>query len=377
MSATAWTHSTRLSATRALNPDRRHSDRRQRVRIGHFEVGERTLIIAEVGSNHCGDAEIARRSLVAAAECGADMVKFQLYHPEQLVEPDAPVLSYIAQTHRSQRERFRSLSLPRDLFLELAGLAREKGVQFLVTPFDEQAVEFLDPLVPAFKVASGDLTNIRLLKHIAATGKPMIVSTGFATLQEIDWLVGQMPRRQLCLLHCVGAYPTPLEQVHLAAIPFLAERYGVPVGFSDHTVGPLAALGAVAAGACVIEKHFMLSKDLQAADRVLSLDPEEFRWMVDGIRKIERMKGESGKSVQPAEQYFRTQLRRSVYAARDLQAGESLRPEDVIPLRPYVAGAWPVERIEELVGRQLARPVGKERPIAPEVLVSSPTGEGA
>lgn len=338
------------------------------MRIGHLEISARTLIIAEVGSNHCGDPDLARRSVQAAAESGADIVKFQMYDPDKLVEPTAPVLRYITKTHRSQRERFRSLCLPSELFPELAQQAHQAGLSFLVTPFDEGAVDFLDPLVPAFKVASGDLTNVRLLKRIVEKNKPVIVSTGFATIEEIDWMVGQVPKHQLCLMHCVGAYPTPPEHVHLEAIQFLTDRYGVPVGFSDHTEGISAAVAAVAKGACLIEKHFILSEDLQAADVKLSATPEEFRKMVQEIRRVEQMSGTYGKSVQPSEEYFRAQLRRSVYAARDLEAGETLRKEDVLPLRPFIPEGICAKQILSLDGRQLRKAVGKDRPLIPDAL---------
>lgn len=341
------------------------------MKIGNIELGSRTLVIAEVGSNHCGDSDLARRSLLAAAESGADVVKFQMYDPDKLVDPTAQVLSYIAQTHASQRERFRSLALSRQTFLELAKLASEVGVMFLATPFDEEAVDFLVPLVPAFKIASGDLTNARLLARVVATGKPVIVSTGFATVEEIDWLVARIPQDRLCLMHCIGAYPTPPEHVHLEAIGFLAERYGVPVGFSDHTAGITAALAAVAKGAQIIEKHFLLSRDLPAADVALSATPEEFRDLVSGIRQIEYMTGLRGKSVQPSEQYFRRQMRRSVYAARDLSVGATLSEHDVLPLRPLVPGAIDARDIAGLTGRRLLKPVEKDRPLFPEMLEGS------
>lgn len=338
------------------------------MKIGGLEVGTRTLVIAEVGSNHCGDPDLARRSLIAAAESGADAVKFQMYDPEKLVDPTTPVLNYIAPTHRTQRERFRSLCLPKGIFLELAELACQKGVMVLVTPFDEETVDFLDPLVPAFKIASGDLTNARLIHRIVSKKKPVIVSTGFATVEEIDWLVRQVPAHQLALLHCVGAYPSPPEHVNLEAIRFLSDRYGVPVGFSDHTAGIMASLAAIAKGARLIEKHFLLSRDLPVADTALSVVPDEFGTLVAGIRQIERMNGAYGKSVQPSEQYFRMQLRRSVYATRDLRAGEVLSGKDVVPLRPFVQDGIGAIEIDGLEGQTLLREVNKDQPIFPGML---------
>lgn len=333
------------------------------MRIGNFEVGNRTLIIAEVGSNHCGDVELARRSLAAAAESGADVVKFQMYDPEKLVGLTAPVLSYIAQTHRTQRERFRSLYLPKTMFPELAELARQKGVMFLVTPFDEEAVEFLDPLVPAFKVASGDLTHIRLLRTVAAKEKPVLLSTGMATLEEIDRAVKEFSQSRLILLHCVGAYPTPDEEADLLTIGFLGERYGVPVGWSDHTRGMTAAVAAVALGAQVVEKHFILSKNLPAADVELSADPQEFQNMVQAIRRAERQRGRLWRDPSPSEAYFRENLRRAVYARRDLATGTRLTPDMLIALRPCADGMVPAFEIDAIVGRELRRAVEAETAI--------------
>jgi sialic acid synthase SpsE len=336
---------------------------RARVKIGDMEIGERTLIIAEVGSNHCGDPDLARRTLLAAAESGADAVKFQMYDPDTLVDPTMPVLRYIAQTHKTQRERFRSLALPRETFLELADLARRAGVLFLVTPFDERAVDFLDPLVPAFKIASGDLTHVRLLDRVAGTGKPVLLSTGFATVDEIDWAATRIPRERLCLLHCVGAYPTPDEEVSLDTIRFLRERYGVPVGWSDHCRGSVAAVAAVGLGAQVVEKHFLLSRDLPAADVELSADPAEFRAMTEAIRRVERMRGRAERRPSRSEAYFRETLRRAVYAHRDIQAGEPVTAEMLIALRPCGTGMVPAGEINVLVGRTLRRTVARETPI--------------
>lgn len=338
------------------------------MKIGDYDIGTRTLIIAEIGSNHCGDAELAHRSLLAAARSGVDIVKFQMYRPETLVDPVAPVLKYIAQTHKTQRERFQSLCLPPAVLRELAEMARRVRVLFMATPFDEEAVAFLDPLVPAFKIASGDLTNARLIDQVVRTGKPLLVSTGFATVEEIDWVVGRVPRAQLCLMHCVGAYPTPPDDVHLEAIRFLTDRYGVPVGFSDHTAGIVAVAAAVAKGARVIEKHVMLSRDLPTADVALSVTPEELADLVRTVRQVERMAGQYGKAVQPSEEYFRSQMRRSVYAARDLSDGQILTDTDLVPLRPRVSGGIDARVIENLVGQRLLKRVERGRPLYPELV---------
>jgi len=340
------------------------------MRIGNCEIGSRTLIIAEVGSNHCGDPELARRSLIAAAESGADAVKFQMYDPNKLVGPTCPVLSYITQTQRTQRERFKSLCLPKTMFPELAKLARQKGVMFLVTAFDEDAVSFLDPLVPAFKVASGDLTHVRLLRAVAAQNKPLLVSTGMATMEEIDRAVKELPLGRLVLMHCVGAYPTPPEEVNLHVIGLLRERYGTPVGWSDHTKDGSAAVAAVAMGAAVVEKHFILSKELPAADTALSADPKEFKKMVEAIRTVEQMKGRPQRHPTKSEEYFREMLRRSVHASCDIRAGCAITSEMLIALRPCPNGAIPATEIENIIGRISRRTILAETVIQWDDLVN-------
>jgi N,N'-diacetyllegionaminate synthase len=322
-----------------------------------------TVIIAEVGSNHTGDAGLAREAVAAAKEAGADIVKFQMYKAEELVDATMPVLKYIAQTHKTQRERFKSLQLQESVFADLARLSADAGLGFMVTPFYEDAVDFLDPLVPAFKVASGDMTHLPLLRKIAATGKPVFMSTGLSTLPEIDWAVTQMPKERLHLLHCIGAYPTPDAQVNLNTIPFMAERYGIPVGFSDHTRGTTASVAAVACGATAIEKHFLPRVDAKVADKDLSVGVADFRRMVDEIRRVEAMRGGKAKILQPDEQYFCTTLRRSLYARADIPAGAALSADNMIPLRPWSAEAVSPMQWDEMIGRKVKRPIASGKSI--------------
>jgi N-acetylneuraminate synthase/N,N'-diacetyllegionaminate synthase len=333
------------------------------MRLEALEIGQRTIVVAELGSNHLGDPKLAIQTVEAAAAAGADAVKGQMYRPETLVEPNAPVLSYVPKSHATQRERFRSLQLSEKTVSRIAALAGDLGLVLLMTPFDVEAVEFLDPLVPAFKVASGDLTNTRLLRAIAARSKPVILSTGLATVDEIDRAVAEIPKDQLILLHCVAAYPTPDEEVNLEAIRFLRDRYGVPVGWSDHCRGILSAVAAVAAGAQLVEKHFILSKDLPAADLELSADPSEFREMVGAIRRVERMRGGPWKRVMPGEEYFREHLRRALYARRDIPAGTPLAEDMLITLRPCGLEMVPANDLDAVLGKKVRRTVARETPL--------------
>ena len=322
-----------------------------------------TLLIAEIGSNHGGDAGLARESIAVAKEAGADAIKFQMYEADRLVDNKMPVLKYINQSHATQRERFHSLQLGKEVFLELAAEAKSIGIKFLCTPFYEDAVEFLNPLVPAFKIASGDLTNQRLLKAVIATEKTIILSTGLSTPEEISWAVNFIPNDRLHLLHCVGAYPTPDDQVNLMTIPMLEKEYGLPVGYSDHSVGTTACIAAVTLGATIIEKHFLPRKGIQVADKALSISIEEFKVMATEIRRIEKMRGEQKKCLQADEQYFRKTLRRSIYATEDICAGQPIRSDQIIPLRPWLADAVSPMELEHITGRVTKRAIKAGEPI--------------
>ncbi|MBF0353767.1 MAG: N-acetylneuraminate synthase family protein [Alphaproteobacteria bacterium] len=315
------------------------------------------MIIAEVGSNHAGDQVLALESVAAAREAGADAVKFQLFRPETLVDAKFPVLKYIQGSERTQRDRFRITALSPDLVARLAEAAAQQGLMFLATPFDLEAVDILDPLQSAFKIASGDLTNHPLIERVVAKGKPVMMSTGLSSLTEIEAAAALIPHDLFYPLHCVAAYPTPDEQVSLCTIPFLAEHFKRPVGYSDHTVGGLAAVAAVALGASIIEKHFMPSADVYVADKALSLGVAEFRLMANEIRRVEKMRGAFAKIIQPDEAYFQTALRRSYYAKIDLPAGQPLREEWLIALRPWSSEAACPSAPEEVIGRRLLRPV--------------------
>jgi N,N'-diacetyllegionaminate synthase len=329
----------------------------------------KTLIIAEVGSNHFGDIGLAKESVAAAKEAGADVVKFQLYRAEELVDDKMPVLKYITQTHDTQRERFKSLQFDQKIFTELADLAEAAGLHYLVTPFYPDAVEFLNPMVPAFKVASGDMTNKQLIDVCVATGKPVIVSTGLSSLGEVDWMVDQVPEEQLHILHCVGVYPTPDDQVSLNTIPYLAKRYDQPIGYSDHGRGFTAPVAAVALGAHIIEKHFMADLSVPVADKDLSIGVADFKAMVSEIRRVEKMRGVEEKELQEGEGYFQSTLRRSIYAKRDIPANTPIEKDWLIPLRPWSKEAVSPSDLDDLVGRKINTLVSANTPILKSDLV--------
>ena len=334
------------------------------MRIGIHDLTQRVLIVAEAGNNHEGSFARAEEMIERAAEAGADAIKFQTIVPEKLVSS--------RETARlAQLSRFR---FSYDQFEALARAAERAGISFLSTPFDTGSVSFLERLVPAYKVASGDNDCFGLLETIAATGEPILLSTGMLDLDgvaraisaiEAVWRAGGVAG-SLVLMHCVVAYPTPDEHANLGAIRALA-TLGHALGYSDHTLGNEAAVLSVALGARVIEKHFTLDKNLSDfRDHKLSSDPAELAALVRRVRGAEAMLGTGIKRVMPVEEPALVAARRSIMAARDLPAGTRIAASDLTWLRPR-AGLRPGEEAT-LVGRQLAIAVRGGEPILPEQL---------
>ncbi len=316
-----------------------------------------TLVIAEIGACHEGNLDEAKRLIEKAREAGADVAKFQSYRPELLVSSLAA----------DRIAHFRRLALSWEATVALAEHARHVGIEFLSTPFDVEMVGLLDPLVRAFKISSGDLTFVPLLREAArrakAGGKRIYLSTGLADDMEIERAIGLIraeapglgERGGLVLLHCVTRYPVPDEAANLRSIPHLRARFGLPVGYSDHVPGIEASLASVALGACVVEKHFTLDKTRTTfRDHALSADPADLAALVRGIRRVERLLGTEAKSPGPEEAANRPAFRRSVYLARDVRAGEAIAERDLVCLRPLADGI-PSERHDGVVGRRAAR----------------------
>ena len=334
--------------------------------IGDHALSERVFIIAEIGNNHEGDYGRAVEMVHAAADAGADAVKFQTIVPERLVSA--------TQTERiAQLGRFR---FSHDQFTALAGVARGRGLEFLSTPFDVESAAFLDGLVPAFKIASSDNTFRPLLEFVASTGKPVLLSSGLCNAAELRETVqymescwnGAPARERLVVLHCVSAYPTPPEQAGLGAIRGIA-GLGVTPGYSDHTLGIEAAVLSVACGARVVEKHFTLDKNLSAfRDHQLSADPAELRTMVDRIRMAEQMLGVEEIVCTECEAANKVPLRRSIVAAADLAEGTVLGREHLDWTRPGGGLAPGMEHV--LVGGRLKQALRHGEMVLPEHLVS-------
>lgn len=310
------------------------------MKIGDFEIGSRTFVIAEIGNNHLGRPESAHEMLDAAADSGVDAVKFQLYTPELLVTSDMPVLAHVPKSEATtQRERFSKMRLPDEAYQDLANHAAQRGVVFLTTPFDRESVDLLDPFLQAYKIASGEADNYGLIDYIIAKNKPILLSTGMCSEVDIDALVDRLPADRSAILHCIGSYPTPDDQASLAVIARMRDRYRLPIGYSDHTVDTLAPVMAVAMGATVIEKHFLIDPDSPAGDRALSITPQQMSQMVEDIRRVESMLGDGTRMLQPCEEYASRALRKCLYASNSIQEGEAIGEANTILLRPVVDGA--------------------------------------
>jgi N,N'-diacetyllegionaminate synthase len=289
--------------------------------------GAPVFVIAEAGINHNGDAALATRLVEAAATAGADAVKFQSFTADGLISRVDPDFA-----------RIRELELPRAFHRDLAKRAEERGILFLSSAFAEADVDFLDALgVPAFKIASCEVTNLPLLEYAAGRGKPIILSTGFATLAEIETALTTLQRSgapAVALLHCVSLYPAPLGAMNLRAIPTLRAAFGVPIGFSDHSLGTALPLAAVALGACIVEKHVTLDRALPGFDHQASIEPGELTQLVAGIRAVEQALGTPAKVVSPAEADLARAMRKSLVAERALKAGERIERGAVGIKRP-------------------------------------------
>jgi N-acetylneuraminate synthase/N,N'-diacetyllegionaminate synthase len=323
----------------------------------------RVLIIAEAGVNHNGDLEIAKRLIAEAAEAGADAVKFQTFRADEVASPQAATAEYQIRNLRSFRQRpsqrdvLCRLELDRSAHFALATCAKDNGILFLSSPFDWKSADLLEEVgVPLFKLGSGELTNIPLLRHVGRKRKPVILSTGMATLEEVGQAVRVLQAEgndDIVLMHCVTQYPAPAAQINLRAMQTMAATFHLPVGYSDHTEGSEIAFAAAALGACCIEKHFTLSRAMEGPDHLASAEPCELKAMVTGIRCIESALGDGVKRPAPGEMPNRLLVRRSLFAAAEIPAGTVLTAALLACQRPGTG--IPSERHDDLIGHRAAR----------------------
>lgn len=313
-------------------------------------------VIAEAGVNHNGDIDLARTLVDIAVDAGADAIKFQTFSAERLASRNAPKAGYqrsAGAPEESQYEMLARLELSADDHVTLKRYCASRGVTFLSTPFDELAADFLAELgVPAFKTPSGELTNLAYLRHIARFGKPMIVSTGMATLAEVDAAISAIESGgspPVALLHCVSNYPAAPEHVNLRAMHTLERAFGVPAGYSDHTNGIDVALASVAMGARIIEKHFTYDRSAPGPDHRASLEPAELKAMIASMRTIESALGDGRKRPAASEAATAAVARKSCVARRAVRSGAIIVHDDVTLKRPGT-GIAP-SMLSEVLGR--------------------------
>ena len=332
------------------------------------------FVIAEAGVNHNGEISRALELIDVAAEAKVDAIKFQLFHTEQLVTQQAPQAAYQSKNmgqEESQFDMLKRLELPDQAFAKLKEYAESLGLIFMATPFDRSAADYLEQLgVSLFKVGSGDLTNLPLLRHIAAKGLPLIVSTGMASMDEVlaaKLVVESTGNRQLIFLHCTSNYPCPFEEVNLRAMHTLRDQTGCLVGYSDHTEGILVSVAAAAMGATVIEKHFTTDRSLPGPDHKASLEPTELKQMVRQIRQVEQIRGSAEKRPSLSEAEVAKVARKSLVAARNISKGTMLDWDMLRAKRPGTG--IPPGEIDKVIGKKLNQNVSEDTLLTWEMLV--------
>jgi N-acetylneuraminate synthase/N,N'-diacetyllegionaminate synthase len=328
------------------------------IQIGSRSIGatDPVYIIAEAGVNHNGDITLAKKLIEEAKGAGADCVKFQTFKAEEIVTSKAPKADYqlgSTDPKESQFSMLKKLELPKESFQELMRHCQKVGIQFLSTPYSFNDIDLLDKLgVPAFKVASGQLTEIPFLQYMAKKGKPIILSTGMATLAEIRESIDALQKdghTDIILLQCTTNYPSKKEDTHLKVITTFQNEFGIPVGYSDHTVGPVAILGAVTLGACVIEKHFTLDKNLPGPDHASSIEPAELKDMVELIRDMSLSLGTGEKTPTPVEIKNAQGMKRSLTSTQLIPKGTQIEAQMITFKRP--ATGIPPKDLNKVLGK--------------------------
>jgi sialic acid synthase SpsE len=332
------------------------------IKIGNKEIYNfsKPYVIAEIGANHNGDMNLAKQMIDAAVNCGADAVKFQSWTPKTLIAKEE--YDRNQKYDDSPKKHFGSLKemvekyyLREEQHYELKAYCYTKKVDFCSTPFSEYEVDLLEKCqVPFFKVASMDINNFQLLNYLADRGKPVILSTGMATLSEVDRaleLLAKKGCKEMALLHCISIYPPAYEDINLNNITMMQKTFGIPIGFSDHTIGFSIPLASVALGSCIIEKHFTTDKNLPGWDHEISADPHEMEIICRESSNIAKSMGTFVKVVSKAEQEKKMKFRRSAVFTKNLKSGHVLTIDDLTSKRPGT-GISP-DLIDQLIGRKL------------------------
>lgn len=345
-----------------------------KINIGKRKVGEGepVFIVAEISCNHLQKKDLALKMIGAAKAVGADAVKFQTYTPDTItlnVDNEHFRIKGTLWNGRTLYDLYKEAHTPWDWFPELRDQAKQEGLEFFSSPFDESAVDFLEKLdVPAYKIASFEINHIPLIKYAARLKKPMMVSTGVATREDIELAVQTIREQkndQIILLKCTSAYPAPLNEMNLSTIPDIAKRFGVVAGLSDHSTNPNVAVAAVAVGAKVVERHFILDRKMGGPDVEFSLEPLEFKNMVKSIRETEEALGtatyELGENTK--KHLF---IMRSIFVAKDMKKGESFTVENICVVRPG-NGLHP-KHYEKILGKAAKKDLKKGTPLKMEMV---------
>ena len=337
------------------------------IKIADFNIGkDGVFIIAELSANHGGDIEIAKETIRAAKRAGADAIKLQTYTADTITidcKKDDFLIKGTIWEGKNLYDLYREASLPWDWHAELFDIAREEGLICFSSPFDKTAVDFLEALkVPAYKIASFEITDIPLIEYVAVKGKPMIISTGVATDKDIQLAVDtckNVGNDAIILLKTSSQYPALIEDANLLMIPDLAQRFGVLSGLSDHTIGELVPIVATSLGAVVIEKHFILEKKIGGPDAAFSLDEQAFKKMVDAVRATEKSLGTIDYTLSEKAQSSRM-FSRSLYVVKNMKAGSVITDKHVRSIRPGY-GLHP-QYLKDIIGKRINRDLEKGTP---------------
>jgi N,N'-diacetyllegionaminate synthase len=324
------------------------------VKIGDFDLDSRVMVVAEIGNNHEGSYAAATKMVSLAAEAGADAVKFQTFRTEH----------FVSRENEARFKQLKSFELSFAEFEKLSIIAKDKGIVFLSTPFDAESAVFLNRIVPAFKIASGDNTFYPLIELVASFGKPVILSTGLLDTRQVAETKARIEKlwetkrikQEMAVLHCVCSYPVPPRQANLSSIAELRKELNCTVGYSDHTTGIEAAVFSVALGARIIEKHFTLDNNHSGfRDHKLSADPDEMARLVKRVREASELLGDDRKVIQDCEKSLEQAVRRSIVAARDIAKGAAIGPADIAWVRP--GGGLPPGQEHLVLGKIATRNV--------------------
>ena len=349
------------------------------VKIKNFMIGPGNpcFIIAEAGVNHNGEMGLAHKLIDAAAKAGADAVKFQSFVTEDVVTPEAQKARYQVETTGQNGGQFamlKKLELSKDQQKELKTHCDEAGILYLCTPYEEKSADLLEAIdVAAYKIASTDTTNIPFLRYLAGKGIPVMLSTGMSSLGEVEEAVNELKLHglngEIIILQCTSEYPAPVNEINLRAMKTMELAFGCPVGFSDHTPGIGTSPWAVAAGACVVEKHFTLNRNMEGPDHRASIEPDELKELVRTIRDVETAMGDGIKRPMPSELPNKTRMQKSLVATRLIPAGETIQKADLTCKRP--GSGLPPKWFDRVVGSKAAKEIQKEETLELDSIIWS------